>query len=104
MASDKHMVSKLSEKTEPGDNISVRISGAWLDQCVYDSIQTLLSPRLKQLLPERRVSTLRVDLTTCIASDDPTISLSIEEKRKLLTGLLGNLTEDPRLTILPKVS
>jgi hypothetical protein len=94
------IIDQLTIRTEPDDSIVCRISGAWLDVCVEKSVRRLLNPvGYGNYLPGRTISAVSVDLATCVAWHDR--ELSIGEKRNLLTGKLGRLSADPRLTILP---
>ena len=95
------VMSYLHQYTQPQDDFSCKISGAWLDECVKRAVRILLSANIQpRVLPERTVSGVQVDLSTCVAFSERTTDLTIEERRNLFTSMLGDLAQDARLTLL----
>jgi hypothetical protein len=101
----EQLLNYLKQHTRPDDDLSCWISGAWLDECVRRSVRLLLTQdTLLDNLPQRNVSAVVVDLTTCVAFLERLTEMSIEERRSILEMSLYDVAKDPRLTILPKSS
>jgi len=98
----EQLLGYLKKHTKPSDDFSCRISGAWLDECIKWSVRWLLTPAtLEDTLPKRSLSSISVDLTTCVAFSERNTEISIEERRCILETALYYAAHDPRLTILP---
>lgn len=103
VGSSHDMLELLNARTQYHEPVTVRLSGAWLDQCVQKGVSALLS--LKNNPDSFRqpvVTGVEVDLRTCFSTKDFHKKLSIDDRRQLLVGLIGIHARDPRLTILPR--
>ena len=105
VGNSEQLLEYLQKHTVPNEDFSARISGAWLEQCVKWSVRSLLTPYIfSEKLPQRNVSGVTVDLTTCLAFAERHIEISIEERRILLKTSLWHAGNDPRLTLLPALT
>lgn len=105
VGSADQLLEELDARTQPHDDISCRISGAWLDQCVQNAVRGLLFLESHpNILRERTVSSITVDLSTSVVYGEHVFDLSIEERRGMFTRILGDYVNDARLTILPERS
>ena len=95
------LIDYLVARTGFGDDLTCRVSGGWLEQCIAGSVRRLLEPvRYADYLNGRTVTGVMVDLSTSIAWCDR--DMSIGDKRELLKRDLGEkFLENKRLTILP---
>jgi hypothetical protein len=94
------LIAELEKLTQQNDEVICRISGAWLEVCVEKSVRRLLHPvGYGHELVNREIIGVMVDLRTCVAWGDR--DLSVGDKRHMLTGKLGDIAADPRLTLLP---
>jgi hypothetical protein len=92
---------EIYRQTKSGDHIVVSFSGGLVEDCLRTATYRLLNPPSQ---PDYTVDHVTVDMSTSTAFAEQSSPMSAAERRRMFLNLFDDqISQDPRLTVLPEM-